>query len=343
VFQDVRLIPASLKKGNYMFGLDIGLWHHEGVLRMLALGMNGSFVLNYWMGPNGVSPIEWNVADSWAPSDKERMLDYFRSEGTSWLERHANTETLAALLEEWQKSGIPASPRWPYDPRRKAPVHALYIAALREHLGDIGRAKLYLSRYCDHIARIPVREAEHTRCTEYLGHLSMLSGQQELTGARLRGTGLEHESMSGQQARWVGPVTSALRAASNGIYRRATNMLGRLKAGYRRTSAKPVNLPGLSYPVIFLPEPQLFQHGIELLNDNQTPMQFVVQTLHEHAGISKGDATMAMALCHSLGGIVVPLASQQETEQAAARVSEAARLAGFPFVCRPVSARKGDA
>jgi hypothetical protein len=177
VFQAARLIPSSLVKGNYLFSLEIGLWHREGVLRALSSDMDGSIVLTYWMGPNGISPIEWNVAESWAPSDREQMLDYFRSEGASWLEQHANAETLAALLEKWQKSGIPSSPRWLDVARRKAPIHALYIAALREHLGDMSQAKLQLIRWCDHEARNPVRKVGHARCTEYVDRLSKSSGQ----------------------------------------------------------------------------------------------------------------------------------------------------------------------
>jgi len=115
-------------------------------------------------------------------------------------------------------------------------------------------------------------------------------------------------------------------------------MFTRLKAWYRRSTAKPVKLAGLSFPVLFLPEPHLFQHGIELVNDDKTPMLFVVKALHEHAGVSEGDASVAMGMCHSLGGIVVPMDTLQAAEQAAAYISEAAREAGFPLVCRRVGA-----
>ncbi len=122
-------------------------------------------------------------------------------------------------------------------------------------------------------------------------------------------------------------------------------MFASLKAWYRRATAKPVKITGLSFPVLFLPEPEMFENGIEFVNDDNTPMLFVVKVLKEHTGISEGDASVVMAMCHSLGGIVLPMPSCEAADEAVKRITEAARHAGHPFTCRRVctsSVKGGD-
>jgi ATP-dependent Clp protease adapter protein ClpS len=94
---------------------------------------------------------------------------------------------------------------------------------------------------------------------------------------------------------------------------------------------------------MFLPEPHTFENGIELVNDTKTPMQFVIQVLQAHAGLSVGDATAAMAICHSKGGVVIPTSSKHAAEQAAATITNNAREAGYPLACRPVGAVESNA
>jgi ATP-dependent Clp protease adapter protein ClpS len=81
-----------------------------------------------------------------------------------------------------------------------------------------------------------------------------------------------------------------------------------------------------------------FVHGVEILNDSTTTMEFVVSILMNHFGMSKTSATIAVGLCHNNGGIVLPLASREQAEHMAQRLTAEARERNYPLVCRAVSA-----
>jgi ATP-dependent Clp protease adapter protein ClpS len=102
-------------------------------------------------------------------------------------------------------------------------------------------------------------------------------------------------------------------------------------------------------PVIFPPETSLlaqpkfvpagFQHGVEILNDNTTPMEFVVNMLTGHIGLSHQEATRLMLSIHFRGGILLPLPSMADAEKAARAISAEARQNHHALICRAVSAR----
>lgn len=56
--------------------------------------------------------------------------------------------------------------------------------------------------------------------------------------------------------------------------------------------------------LLALPEyvPFGYKHGVEVLNDNATPMEFVVSALQDHVGLSKTDAIRTMLEIHWRGG-----------------------------------------
>jgi ATP-dependent Clp protease adapter protein ClpS len=100
-------------------------------------------------------------------------------------------------------------------------------------------------------------------------------------------------------------------------------------------------------PVLFSPDTSLlalpdfvppnFVHGLEVLNDNRTPMQFVVTMLRTHAGLSYNDAIRTMLRIHNRGGALLATASLVEAQRIAAAISEASAHERHPLVCRAVS------
>lgn len=83
--------------------------------------------------------------------------------------------------------------------------------------------------------------------------------------------------------------------------------------------------------------PAGFRHGIEVFNDDTTPMEFVVDMLHRHAGLDIPAATDAMLTIHQRGGMLLPLPDRAAADAVAAAISGDARAQGRRLVCRAVS------
>jgi ATP-dependent Clp protease adapter protein ClpS len=80
--------------------------------------------------------------------------------------------------------------------------------------------------------------------------------------------------------------------------------------------------------------PPGFVHGIEILSDRTTPMEFVVSVLVDHLGLTKEQAIVTMLDIHNNGGMLIPLSSGQEAARVADAISTEAQAAGHAFVCR---------
>ncbi len=83
--------------------------------------------------------------------------------------------------------------------------------------------------------------------------------------------------------------------------------------------------------------PAGFQCGIEILNDNATPMEFVVSMLQSRLGMDKNDAVNTMLEIHGKGGMLVPMDSFDESVRIAELISAEARKANHQLICRAVS------
>jgi ATP-dependent Clp protease adapter protein ClpS/Zn-dependent protease len=86
--------------------------------------------------------------------------------------------------------------------------------------------------------------------------------------------------------------------------------------------------------------PNDFVAGIEILNDNKTPMAFVVSVLRTHLGISETDAVQLMIAIHTKGGQLIPLPTYDEALIVAQRISDEAKKNGHPLVCRAVDVQQ---
>lgn len=80
--------------------------------------------------------------------------------------------------------------------------------------------------------------------------------------------------------------------------------------------------------------PPGFVHGIEILNDRTTPMEFVVTTLMTHLGLTRDQAIVKMLDIHNTGGALIALQSAKQAQRIADAVSAEARASGHSFVCR---------
>ena len=90
-----------------------------------------------------------------------------------------------------------------------------------------------------------------------------------------------------------------------------------------------LKIPGLAPPG--------FTAGIELLNDSATPMQFVVDALMAHVGLSRTAAIRVMLTAHSKGGVVVSIPPRDSADRAATAIVADAQSRGYALTCRAVS------
>jgi len=86
--------------------------------------------------------------------------------------------------------------------------------------------------------------------------------------------------------------------------------------------------------------PPGFVTGLEIVNDDKTPMEFVVTMLHQHLGVEREDAIALMMSIHRTGGILVPLESMARAQAIAALIEAEARAAGHPLVCRALDMKE---
>jgi ATP-dependent Clp protease adapter protein ClpS len=91
--------------------------------------------------------------------------------------------------------------------------------------------------------------------------------------------------------------------------------------------------------LISIPEfvPPGFIQGIEILNDNTSPMKFVADVLATHAGLSPEESNRTMLAIHTRGGALIPAPSTDDARRMAAQIAAEAARQGYPLICRPVS------
>jgi ATP-dependent Clp protease adaptor protein ClpS len=115
--------------------------------------------------------------------------------------------------------------------------------------------------------------------------------------------------------------------------------IGSVLAG-RRASSKllwsPVFPPDTSLIRMKGFTPAGFSCGIEVLNDDRTPMAFVVSVLQNIVGLSETDAIRRMLEIHKRGGLLFPMPSFDESKRVAELVTAEAQANNHPLVCRAV-------
>lgn len=115
------------------------------------------------------------------------------------------------------------------------------------------------------------------------------------------------------------------------------------------TQGRPHPLHDMIYGPVFPPGtrllsvrelvPPFFTTGVEILNDEKTPMEFVIKVLTEHLGLDQEAAVHLMLKIHLRGGQLVPTPDLAQAEATAAAINADAQREGHPFVCRAVDAK----
>jgi ATP-dependent Clp protease adaptor protein ClpS len=75
------------------------------------------------------------------------------------------------------------------------------------------------------------------------------------------------------------------------------------------------------------------RYQIRFLNDDYTPMAFVVDVLEEVFKMTREQATEAMLATHRRGTYVVATMEKVDAEEAARVIHEGARQLEYPFKC----------
>ena len=83
--------------------------------------------------------------------------------------------------------------------------------------------------------------------------------------------------------------------------------------------------------------PKGFVNGVEILNDNTTPMEFVVRVLQNHANLDRKASIQTMLTIHYKGGILLPFESLEFAERVANLISTEASAHNHQLICRAVS------
>ncbi|UXI70326.1 ATP-dependent Clp protease adaptor ClpS [Tahibacter amnicola] len=83
--------------------------------------------------------------------------------------------------------------------------------------------------------------------------------------------------------------------------------------------------------------PDGFLYGVEILNDDSSPMEFVVDCLVTHGNFATKRAYEMMLQIHLRGGAVLPTDTMAQAEAFAEGVTADAKARGYPLVCRAIS------
>jgi ATP-dependent Clp protease adapter protein ClpS len=122
----------------------------------------------------------------------------------------------------------------------------------------------------------------------------------------------------------------------------AVSLFARVCKWYRRSSAALSVPAGQHFPVVGSLNSSTFRHGIEIRNDSRTPLSFVLAALQEHAGLSYADASVAVAVCHTQGGVLILAETLESAEEIAGCIAYAAHLQSLPLECRAVTIAPGE-
>jgi len=145
---------------------------------------------------------------------------------------------------------------------------------------------------------------------------------------------------------WIVGLTMAAIGLGRGEYQLFGVALGLGVFGFGSALAGRAASSKLSWSPVFPPDTSLlrmkgfvpagFLYGIEILNDDRTPMAFVVSVLQSIVGLSEPDAIRRMLDIHRKGGILLPMQSFEESGRVAEMVTTEAKAKIHPLVCRAV-------
>jgi ATP-dependent Clp protease adapter protein ClpS len=146
---------------------------------------------------------------------------------------------------------------------------------------------------------------------------------------------------------WIVGLTMAAIGLGRGKYQLLGAAIGLGVLGLGSVLAGRAASSKLLWSPVFPPDTSLlrmkgfvpagFLCGIEIMNDNLTPMAFVVSVLQNCVGLSETDAMRTMLEIHTKGGALLPMPSIEESKRVAGLVTVEAHSKNHPLVCRAVS------
>lgn len=77
-----------------------------------------------------------------------------------------------------------------------------------------------------------------------------------------------------------------------------------------------------------------FQQGVEILNNQTTSAQFVLDLLSQHLELNQDEAMQKMLEIHNKGGVLIPLPAPEKARSVADAMASDVRAAGLTLVCR---------
>jgi ATP-dependent Clp protease adapter protein ClpS len=118
--------------------------------------------------------------------------------------------------------------------------------------------------------------------------------------------------------------------------------LGKWWREFKRTQPAPSIVFPPSTSLLHLPgfTPAKFSCGVEILNDNETSVEFVISALEKHAGMERRAALLIAVNIHMKGGVIIERQSFEEAEKLSTSIVQSARAAQFPLVCRAIKAQE---
>jgi ATP-dependent Clp protease adapter protein ClpS len=146
---------------------------------------------------------------------------------------------------------------------------------------------------------------------------------------------------------WIVGLTIAAIGLGQGKYQLLGAAIGLGVLGFGSVLAGRAASSKLLWPPVFPPDTSLlrmkglvpagFQSGVEIMNDNLTPMAFVVSVLQNCVGLSESEAIRTMLEIHTKGGVLLPMPSIEESRRVAGLATAEAHSKNHPLVCRAVS------
>jgi ATP-dependent Clp protease adapter protein ClpS len=115
------------------------------------------------------------------------------------------------------------------------------------------------------------------------------------------------------------------------------NLVHRIRYLFNRARFFYVPLPPVGVVVLYQ-HPGPTDAGIEIVNDDQTHMEFVVRVLERCFTMRRRDAIISMVKIHTEGHALIGYTEQAIAEQLISHVTRVARGRGFPLECRLVTA-----
>ena len=85
--------------------------------------------------------------------------------------------------------------------------------------------------------------------------------------------------------------------------------------------------------------PEGFTTGIEIFNDNTTPMEFVVDAIARHLNVSEEEAVKLTLEIHQQGGLLIPVDTYEDAVRIADAIADDNVSQGQALLCRAIDLR----